>query len=243
MESPGIITFASNYVYTSLKEPNEIRLLSLQPRSSGDKIRCTIKTARISDEPSYEALSYMWGGEDDQKLIAIDESDFFVRNNLWLALNQPRLESEVRVIWIDAICINQKNTTERNDQVMQMAAIYMHAERVIAWIGVEKDDSNIAMDFITKTGHNDAFGVLFTGPLQDASDRQKAAVDALFRRQYWNRLWIIQEIALSISALVQCGPRSLDIQVLWKFLSRLRNLSKTLPDEWYKLCSSMPAHL
>jgi hypothetical protein len=48
----------------------------------------------------------MWGGEDDQKLIAIDESDFFVRNNLWLALNQLRLESEVRVIWIDAICIN-----------------------------------------------------------------------------------------------------------------------------------------
>jgi hypothetical protein len=129
--------------YSDLEDTDEIRLLYLQPKTDGDIIKCTLKHARLSEKPKYEALSYVWGPKDTQneRSFVIDDARFSVRENLWIALQHLRLESESRVLWIDAICINQEETQERNHQVSQMGNIFKLAFRVVVWLGAADDSS------------------------------------------------------------------------------------------------------
>ena len=77
-------------------------------------IKCVMKHANFSKEPAYEALSYVWGPDDMTHTILINEHNVTVRQNLWDALQHLRLETETRVLWIDATCIDQQNISERN---------------------------------------------------------------------------------------------------------------------------------
>lgn len=88
--------------YTSLREKDEIRLLGLQPGSALKPISCTLRHVKLSDNPEYEALSYVWGTEADSKDISIDRYVRSIRHNLWLALKHLRKRGVSRVMWIDA---------------------------------------------------------------------------------------------------------------------------------------------
>jgi hypothetical protein len=94
-----------NHVYPNLQDFDQIRLLHLQPRSGGEKVECTVNLTKFSKQPRYEALSYIWGPAKPVGSIIINGVDFDTRGNLWLALQHLRLESEPRVLWIDAICL------------------------------------------------------------------------------------------------------------------------------------------
>jgi hypothetical protein len=93
----------------------------------------------------------MWGGNDDHR-INVNGYTFFVRRNLVLALDYLRYEKGKRTLWIDAICINQSNTNERNHQVSQMGQIYRNARRVVVWIGMPDPWSSSAIKFLAKNG-------------------------------------------------------------------------------------------
>ncbi|KAK6604740.1 hypothetical protein H4I96_05322 [Botrytis cinerea] len=71
-------------------------------------------------------------------MIFINGQKCLVQANLWSALNQLRNEHTERILWVDALCINQYDTFERNHQVGQMSKIYEQATRVICWIGVDE---------------------------------------------------------------------------------------------------------
>ena len=76
-----------------------------------------------------------------------------IKPNLAAALRELRDEISVRILWIDAICINQSNPEERNQQVPMMADIYGQASRVCVWLGDGKEITGgpkTAMDFIKK---------------------------------------------------------------------------------------------
>jgi hypothetical protein len=97
---------------------DEIRLVALQPSTDPTAaIKCKIFHARLSDCPPYEALSYMWGSDADSRIIRIERKEYIIGHNLWLALKQLRQAENERIVWIDAICINQTDTSERNHQV------------------------------------------------------------------------------------------------------------------------------
>jgi hypothetical protein len=80
--------------------------------------------------------------------IRLDDQMFWVRRNLWEALNRLQFDSEEIPIWIDAICINQENTKERNEQVNKMKTIYERADRVIVWLGPAEADSKLAFQLV-----------------------------------------------------------------------------------------------
>jgi hypothetical protein len=69
---------STNALYSNLKDTDEIRLLYLEPKTSGEIINCALKHARLSNLPKYEALSYMWGPKDvrTEHSISIDNSNF-----------------------------------------------------------------------------------------------------------------------------------------------------------------------
>jgi hypothetical protein len=72
--------------------------------------------------------------------IFVNDKEFKIGENLFQALRHLRQPSASRMLWIDAICINQSDISERNQQVQQMADVYTRAHRVIAWIGLETED-------------------------------------------------------------------------------------------------------
>jgi hypothetical protein len=95
----------------------QIRLVHLQSRASSDHIECTLHLGDINDDGCiYEALSYEWGDAQKPRLsIKLDGKDF-VGENLYLALSFLRQDVGHRILWIDAICINQENEIEKNHQ-------------------------------------------------------------------------------------------------------------------------------
>jgi Heterokaryon incompatibility protein (HET) len=117
MESSSHASNASNSrLYLPLAESDEVRLLSLQPGHSDETIRCTLQHIKLSSSPHYEALSYMWGPKE-YRTIELDGKPYVVTENLWQALIHLRLEQGSRTMWVDAICINQEDVSERNHQV------------------------------------------------------------------------------------------------------------------------------
>jgi hypothetical protein len=83
----------------------------------------------------YEALSYTWGTKEKTKQIILNGERFMVTENLHSALHYLRFKNEDRILWIDAICIDQSHIAERNHQVGHMASIYRDADRVLFWLG------------------------------------------------------------------------------------------------------------
>ncbi|KAK1827213.1 HET-domain-containing protein [Podospora conica] len=127
------------------------RLVDLEPGPRDSPLRCTISSHPLSDAPKYEALSYAWGDANDvanHVEISLNGHPFGITPELEKALLQLRNAQSPRTMWIDWICINQSDLGERNHQVARMRDIYRTAERVVAWIGDESEDSDRAMMFL-----------------------------------------------------------------------------------------------
>ena len=139
-------------LYSPLVLVGEIRLIKLQPGSAGSDVHCILQHAKLSNQPSnrpqYEALSYEWGPQTCLQTIRINDTIQQVRENLWSALRHLRLESEPRLLWIDALCINQEDILERNQQVNQMGVIYSQARRVVVWLGQQNSSSTITFSLL-----------------------------------------------------------------------------------------------
>ncbi|KUJ13322.1 HET-domain-containing protein, partial [Mollisia scopiformis] len=129
----------SHFTYNPLDTlQSEIRLISLQPSQHDNDIECQLLSANLDEQPVFEALSYEWGPPTPLShcsWIKLDGHNSPVRENLRAALSCLRFKDKARIIWIDALCINQKDVKERNHQVAQMGKIYSQASRVIAWLG------------------------------------------------------------------------------------------------------------
>uniref|UniRef100_A0A4E9DDL1 Heterokaryon incompatibility domain-containing protein n=1 Tax=Gibberella zeae TaxID=5518 RepID=A0A4E9DDL1_GIBZA len=149
---------ATSSGYTQL-EPSlsQIRLLHLLPLQTNNhhqssapwhqcvNLECTFETVHLASAPPYEALSYTWGDEPASVRILLNGKELLVRPNLAYALAALRT-SEPRVLWVDALCINQKDTMERNHQVGMMGGIFRRADRVLVWLGRPSSnwDSSVA---------------------------------------------------------------------------------------------------
>ncbi|EPE27592.1 hypothetical protein GLAREA_04383 [Glarea lozoyensis ATCC 20868] len=192
-------------------QTDEIRLIYLVPSDvAEDEIQCRLVTATLAPDLRYEALSYEWGPELPEHQILLNGFIFNVRENLWNALHSLRTKDEERIFWIDALCINQRNVDERNHQVAQMARIYSGCTRCIAWVGKEdmpgtdgiKEDTKLAVEFV----HTRLPGHPVPDLLLGNDRKMHANFVLLCQRKYWSRLWILQEILLSSTVMVQCGP-------------------------------------
>src|SRR5690348_9778191 len=105
-------------VYTSLSVgPGEIRLLYLSPGLEEEALNCELRRVERIDPPLYEALSYVWGADDEKIDINVNKDAFPVTPNLASALRHLRHPLETRALWIDQICIDQDSNSEKSEQV------------------------------------------------------------------------------------------------------------------------------
>lgn len=150
---------------------NHIRILSLAPSANlSDPIHVKLSVVKLADEPTFIALSYVWGSEVGKvrgdafamitctglanvanKLpITCNGEQFLVTQNLDSALRHLRDEAKERILWIDAICINQNDDQERGFQVNLMKDIYRMAHAVVIWLGEADADSDLVFPLCEK---------------------------------------------------------------------------------------------
>jgi hypothetical protein len=176
----------SEYSYSSLSpEPYTIRLLRILPSNEASKnVRCELfeYTLRISDTAvhPYEALSYVWGSKENAKAVEIDNRTISVANNLYTALLRFRDPKIPRIIWADAICINQKDQREKESQIQLMAAVYAKASRVIVWLGQAEDGGDRALETIRRVGESST---------SDPELPQREIL-LLLQRPWFQRIWV-----------------------------------------------------
>ncbi|KAF5611565.1 heterokaryon incompatibility het-6, partial [Fusarium subglutinans] len=163
----------------------------------------------------YVAISYTWGDTGDTRKIEIEGCLIPIAVSLHGALQVLRKKQSSVLVWADALCINQKDRDERSQQVQLMPFIYSNADSVAIWLGPEENDSIRAVTFldaIATTG--EPFGssnisqILAAG----AENGDLLAVVSLFGREYWRRLWVVQEVSNAKRIMVYCGSTRLE----WK---------------------------
>ena len=200
---------------------SEIRVLALGPGFLGEPIVCKLDTVSLGSFIEYEALSYTWGETTLCREIVVNGSPVSISENAFVALMHLRNENSVRRVWIDAICINQLNDSERAHQVKMMKDIYQRSTRVLVWLGPARRESDSGLDLLvdlcrkTSLASQNRTGV----PTQNFQELPVAPLRALMdllRRPYWRRVWIIQETAVAtLEPLIGCGQRWLSWNT-WK---------------------------
>ncbi|KAF0319668.1 hypothetical protein GQ607_013148, partial [Colletotrichum asianum] len=129
-----------------------IRLLRLLKSHAGP-ICCELFEVKVTDrgcDTPYEALSYVWGSPDLTHQIEVNGKELSITANLHVALSYLRLADTDRVLWVDAVCIDQNNRKKRGHQVQQMGDIYRQARQVVVWLGVGTSVTNAFMKVLQK---------------------------------------------------------------------------------------------
>lgn len=207
----------------------------------------------------FTALSYVWGTPENPKNISVRDTDsngefgtLAVTPNLEEALRHLRWADKPRVMWIDAICINQGDMDERSKQVTFMAQLYNLARDVVVWLGPERNDGEFALEMLkswgdriavdwTKTSlkvlDDDREGGSAEGgdadmelPLTAKSThlnyRQGWALYHLMNREWFERLWVRQEVLADAPKSFRCGNAEFDSPALMRaiFMLQTKNI-------------------
>ncbi|KAK8036107.1 HET-domain-containing protein [Apiospora rasikravindrae] len=173
-----------------------IRLVRLCKDSFYNDIHCELVETflrQVGGIP-YDALSYTWAGDPSDPSfnagvaqITMNGEKVSVTGNLLSALRHLRSRSQDRMLWIDALCIDQANDEEKEQQVGQMRLVYQHADNVLIWLELGSDGTDSLM----------------------YSDRRLAAgLSVLLARPWFQRVWVLQEVACARVATVVCGVHS-----------------------------------
>jgi hypothetical protein len=131
-------------------------------------------------------------------------------------LTRLRLPDRPRLIWVDAVCINQMDADEVSSQMALMRHTYGNAIRVIVWLGEDSEGQA-----------EDAFERITSIALSQQIPRDKTwliTVAAFYGCDWFSRLWVFQEIAMAISADVLWGDESIS----WKTVSHATAVIRTL---------------
>jgi hypothetical protein len=135
VKQPRLSVLSIYYQYDPIARPDTSRLLVLEPGRAQDPLVGSLTTLDLRKPVSYEAVSYTWGKDGVVDQITLDGKRLDLTPNLGAALRRLRRADASRVIWVDQISINQKDTVERGSQVGLMNSIYRRATRVLVWLG------------------------------------------------------------------------------------------------------------
>lgn len=190
----------------------QMRLVELEAAQVDEPLKCRLLTADIIhfegvairetlQVVQYEALSYAWGDPNFTYPLRCNEMIYAITENLANALHSLRLPDKERLLWIDAICINQYDDDERASQVGKMFVIYQKAERVVAWLGKQLKWTFLAFNLINE-------GRTFRPKEHGLSCKVKEAHKALkevYLRPWFRRTWIRQEVFAAQAVILKCG--------------------------------------
>jgi len=217
--TPSDIQNAEVFEHQPLQDPStELRYLYLLPKThnvdhDGQTIvRCQLRSDAEEQAPRYIGLSYTWGDPELRRPILVGDRIFHATVNLAIALEHLQEEEKTITFWIDAICIDQSNLSEKSIQVQRMGNVFASAALVLAWLGPAADESEVALRELIRYSYHCPSSY---EQLKHTFSRVYAAlpfesIHAFFDRPWFKRVWVGQEVALNKHVIFVCGR--LDIQ-------------------------------
>ncbi|KAK1853836.1 heterokaryon incompatibility protein [Colletotrichum chrysophilum] len=215
------LSLGSPFAGLQLDHDASFRLLELQPGRRDDPISIRLLSFDLEGAPSYEALSYAWGDPSETEPISVIsgasemtlDTQFHATKSCAAALRRLRSAEVPRMLWIDAICINQSDIPERNHQLNLITRIYRTASRVVIYLGEksDEDDSDAIMDWVQAL-----HALSHTGKRPKRPDGER--IERFLRRSWFTRVWVMQEIRVAMAAVVVCGEKEVD----WDAFRQLR---------------------
>ncbi|KAG8163933.1 hypothetical protein KVR01_005851 [Diaporthe batatas] len=234
------LTVASGDIVDPEQDTWAVRCVKLEPGQRTDPLRCELVSSHLGVmRGNYEALSYTWGDLNAKTTIFLDGRPVQVTQNLACSLRHLRLPHDGRLLWIDALCINQADGAEVNTYVQRMWAIYEGSKNVVVFLGESTQESDKALQLLT---HLSGLSVVATERHSQINqlleDNHKSlhwtALERLMQRPWWSRAWIIQEYAVAPRVIFVCGLATLDGENFGHAMDYLMDYrySASIPHHW-----------
>lgn len=201
----SIIPPESVFQHEPLPTKGWIRLVTVLPDLESGNIACTLQHFDGNAGPEYVALSYLWGDPTPSHIICINGLPRKIHENLWHFFHRAWQNDMTDYLWIDSICLDQSNHSERNEQVQRMGDIYSQAHHVLSWIGEDPRGAE-ALRTMAEVGQHSLWldePANLSGPV---TIRVWDALTHLFNETYWERVWIFQEVICAKQCFVVYGP-------------------------------------
>lgn len=225
----------SAFIYQPLdRSKKQIRLLRLPSDPLRDNFDGTLETVSLNDCFNYNALSYVWGSPSVRSQIRLSGCHVAVTPNLKEALirqTQFAQESRVpRLLWVDALCINQDDLEEKSLQLSLMRDIYAQARATSVSLGPATRYSCKAFEAISRLSqlsldngfqetslkdfpnidgrHNHQLDLItsLSVDLDGSSDIPLRALLEFTHNPWWRRVWTLQEACLARETIIMsCG--------------------------------------
>ncbi|KAF2160780.1 hypothetical protein M409DRAFT_28663 [Zasmidium cellare ATCC 36951] len=222
-------------LYKRLRK-DDFRILNIeQYEASGiaaaKRHSCCLSTHKLSSFPNedgYAAVSYTWKSHAQRWNFGLDHASVEVQGQVFPAAARvaPMLaslyESGFRNVWIDALCINQLDVSERSNQVARMRQIYSNASQVVVFLGSGSPNTDALFDFLN---HGSIKGLRM-------SSAELSGLLEVVSNPYWQRAWIIQEVAVARSVVLICGAK----RTSWDRL--VHSMARWDVSEWARPISS-----
>ncbi|KAH6642310.1 heterokaryon incompatibility protein-domain-containing protein [Boeremia exigua] len=203
-------------LYSNRLSDNDIRLLTILPSHNVDApIVCHLRQHEVSTAPAYEGLSYVWGDPKDVVPVSCNGINVKITKSLRTALWRIRDTEEPRIIWADALCMNQRDVEEKNIHVPLMGRVFSRATNTVIHLGEAKQSealeakegleviANSMEDFRIRSNlpvdDNQAFyeSIVVTLPELSRPTFSPDAIKNLFGAKWFSRTWCVQEIMLA----------------------------------------------
>ncbi|KAI1119874.1 heterokaryon incompatibility protein-domain-containing protein [Nemania abortiva] len=175
----------------------------------------------------YNCLSYVWGSENATECVRVDAEGLQITANLLICLRYLRHPQHALVLWIDAICINQKDLDEKSHQIALMKDIYSQCSMAYLWLGAPLDPTSVQHDPFKIFQHfadNKHFFELpgfSTNNSAQIRFEEDEEFDALWNgflavahSPWWTRAWTVQEAVLPRKSVLCYGNWRLDFDTL-----------------------------
>ena len=224
------------YTYIPLRNHREIRLLEIFPGTDQTPLAGSIHQFPVDSAGEYWAISYVWGSALKPFLFHTSDGDIPITLSLHEALHSIRSEQRSIMVWADAICIDQNRSLEKSTQIRLMRTIFESAERVIAWLGEEKDGSHQAIETLFQIRMIDIKPDLWPSTLPaiplswggknvpSRADSNWTGIGKLLSRAWFQRSWIVQELVLASNVTVICGSWEVDWDDLFRAITICREV-------------------
>ncbi|KAF2818907.1 HET-domain-containing protein [Ophiobolus disseminans] len=233
------------YTYTPLLTSDSIRLVELLPDDRDSPLRCNlmhVRGNRITTD--YEALSYAWGESNlAQRLRDVaTQTIFSITDNLHQALQALRRRKQSRWLWVDAVCIDPSNASEKHHQVKQMSNIYSEASQVIVWTG--RDDCLEAMTILASVGralsvpdlpvHEGEMARHMSTAAHAMSVPDMDVLEDYFGRPWFHRVWAFQEFVVAKQARLHAGRMYMSYRLFRKAVYACRDFVLSSVDDLWR---------
>ncbi|CVL12860.1 related to heterokaryon incompatibility protein het-6 [Fusarium proliferatum] len=229
-DGPAFSQIIMNIAYPPLSR-DDIRILDVSINGEDSEPICNFRVVPLENPPDYTAVSYCWDNSTDIARIKFQNGDSLPLSQTLLDLfNSLKERTSKFTVWIDAICINQEDTTEKEFQVPLMGKIYSRSKEVLVWLGNSDDITKNAFRFMKQEENDvetrleplvrsssfyDKFRSLYrkvSQPSRQENDEYGLeSMLLLLQRPWFQRVWVIQEVVAGGNIQVICGEDCVDL--------------------------------